>query len=111
MVAEKTVQILIEKGPKCGISVKVEGGQSFLDALFLAVKIDPIEGFQLLDGTALEKDDLHIGQHMIIGQVYDPFIASNVKLTLMEKLPDDHDVYLVTAAGSENGIGKKITSL
>ncbi len=108
MVAEKTVQILIEEGPKCGISVKIEGGQSFLDALFQSVKIDPIEGFQLLDGTALEKDDLHINQHMIIGQVYDPFIASNVKLTLMEKLPDDHDVYLVTAAGSEMESVKKL---
>ncbi|MGE8081849.1 nucleoside triphosphate pyrophosphohydrolase [Peribacillus loiseleuriae] len=108
MVAEKTVQILIEKGPEYGVSVKVEGGQSFLDALFLAVKIDPIEGFQLLDGTALEKDDLHINQHMIIGQVYDPFIASNVKLTLMEKLPDDHAVYLVTAAGSEAELVKRL---
>lgn len=108
MVAEKTVQILIEKGPKCGIPVKVEGGQSFLDALFLAVKMDPIEGFQLLDGTALVKDDLHVGQHMIIGQVYDQFIASDVKLTLMEKLPDDHDIYLVTAAGSKTESVKKL---
>ncbi|MFJ5625208.1 nucleoside triphosphate pyrophosphohydrolase [Peribacillus loiseleuriae] len=108
MVAERTVQILIEKGSEYGVSVKVEGGQSFLDALFLAVKIDPIEGFQLLDGTALEKDDLHINQHMIIGQVYDPFIASNVKLTLMEKLPDDHVVYLVTAAGSETELVKRL---
>ncbi|MBO0999600.1 nucleoside triphosphate pyrophosphohydrolase [Bacillus sp. SD075] len=100
MVAEKTVQLLLEKGPALGISIKLEGGQSFLDPLFQAVKIDPIEGFQLLDGTDLLPDDLHITQHMIIGQVYDAFSASNVKLTLMEKLPDDYEVYIVTAAGS-----------
>lgn len=100
MVAEKTVQLLLEKGPDRGVSIKLEGGQSFLDPLFQAVKIDPIEGFQLLDGTALSPDDLHIQQHMIIGQVYDAFSASNVKLTLMEKLPDDYEVYIVTAAGS-----------
>lgn len=100
MVAEKTVQLLLEKGPALGISIKLEGGQSFLDPLFQAVKIDPIEGFQLLDGTDLSPDDLHITQHMIIGQVYDAFSASNVKLTLMEKLPDDYEVYIVTAAGS-----------
>ena len=100
MVAEKTVQLLLEKGPAQEVSIRLEGGQSFLDPLFQAVRIDPIEGFQLLDGTALMADDLHITQHMIIGQVYDTFSASNVKLTLMEKLPDDYDVYIVTAAGS-----------
>ncbi|WP_057915360.1 nucleoside triphosphate pyrophosphohydrolase [Peribacillus muralis] len=100
MVAEKTVQLLLEKGPTLGISIKVEGGQSFLDPLFQAVRIDPIEGFQLLDGTDLSPNDLHITQHMIIGQVYDAFSASNVKLTLMEKLPDDYEVFIVTAAGS-----------
>ncbi|MGZ9815016.1 bifunctional methyltransferase/pyrophosphohydrolase YabN [Peribacillus simplex] len=100
MVAEKTVQLLLEKSPALGIAIKLEGGQSFLDPLFQAVKIDPIEGFQLLDGTDLSPDDLHITQHMIIGQVYDAFSASNVKLTLMEKLPDDYEIYIVTAAGS-----------
>ncbi|MFA1715281.1 nucleoside triphosphate pyrophosphohydrolase [Peribacillus frigoritolerans] len=100
MVAEKTVQLLLEKGSALGIAIKLEGGQSFLDPLFQAVRIDPIEGFQLLDGTDLSPDDLHITQHMIIGQVYDAFSASNVKLTLMEKLPDDYEVYIVTAAGS-----------
>ncbi|MFE4132191.1 nucleoside triphosphate pyrophosphohydrolase [Peribacillus sp. YIM B13482] len=100
MVAEKTVQLLLEKGPSLGIAIKLEGGQSFLDPLFQAVQIDPIEGFQLLDGTDLSPDDLHITQHMIIGQVYDAFSASNVKLTLMGKLPDDYEVYIVTAAGS-----------
>ncbi|WP_440970484.1 nucleoside triphosphate pyrophosphohydrolase [Peribacillus frigoritolerans] len=100
MVAEKTVQLLLEKGTALGIAIKLEGGQSFLDPLFQAVRIDPIEGFQLLDGTDLSPDDLHITQHMIIGQVYDAFSASDVKLTLMEKLPDDYEVYIVTAAGS-----------
>ncbi|SIS12576.1 tetrapyrrole methylase family protein / MazG family protein [Peribacillus simplex] len=100
MVAEKTVQLLLEKGPALGIAIKLEGGQSFLDPLFQAVRIDPIEGFQLLDGTDLSPEDLHIAQHMIIGQVYDAISASNVKLTLMEKLPDDYEVYIVTAAGS-----------
>ena len=108
MVAEKTVQLLLEKGPERDIEIILEGGQSFLDPLFQAVQIDPIEGFQLLDATALERDELQITQHMIIGQVYDMFTASEVKLTLMQKLPDDYEVYIVTAAGSSQ---EKVTKV
>ncbi|MGM9923006.1 MAG: nucleoside triphosphate pyrophosphohydrolase [Bacillus sp. (in: firmicutes)] len=100
MVAEMTVQLLLQKAKDHDFELIIEGGQSFLDALFQAVQIDPIDGFQLLDGTALSKDSLHMKQHIIIGQVYDAFTASDVKLTLMEKYPDDYEVALVTAAGS-----------
>ena len=106
MVAEMTVQLLLEKTASRNIELSIEGGQSFLDALFQAVKIDPIDGFQLLDGTALKKDELQVTQHLIIGQVYDGFMASEVKLTLMEKYPDDYEVALVTAAGSEQEVVK-----
>jgi tetrapyrrole methylase family protein / MazG family protein len=102
LVAERTVQLLLELGPKEGVEIMIGGGQSFLDALIQALKIDPIDGFQLLDGTSLFANELQIGQHIFIGQVYDQFVASNVKLTLMEKLPDDYEVYIVTAAGSKN---------
>lgn len=100
MVAEKTVQLLLERGRAAGISVELGGGQSFIDALFQAVKIDPIEGFQLLDGTDLHQEQIQIKQHIVIAQVYDAFVASHVKLTLMEKLPDDYEVFIITAAGS-----------
>lgn len=100
-VAERTVQLLLERAAEHNIEVEIGGGQSFLDPLFAAVKMDPIEGFQLLDATSLRKDEIEIRQHIIIGQVYDTFIASDVKLTLMEKLPDDYEIYIVTAAGSK----------
>lgn len=100
LVAERTVQILLERANERGVEIEIGGGQSFLDPLFQAVKVDPIEGFQLLDATSLKIDEVEIRQHIIIGQVYDSFMASEVKLTLMEKLPDDYEVYIVTAAGS-----------
>lgn len=102
MIAEKTVQLLLERGLSRGIEVKVIGGQSFLDSFFTAVQIDPIDGFQLLDGTSLQKDDIQINQHLIIAQVYDAFVASEIKLTLMEKYPDDYEVTIVTGAGSQH---------
>jgi tetrapyrrole methylase family protein / MazG family protein len=100
LVAEKTVQILLELQSKGEVIVEIGGGQSFIDSLFQAIQIDPVEGFQLLDGTALKKEQLNIQQHMIISQVYDQFVASDVKISLMELLPDEYPVTIVTAAGS-----------
>lgn len=108
LVAERTVQLLLEEGPKQGVKITIGGGQSFLDSLFQSLKIDPIDGFQLLDGTQLDKDRLVLEQHLIIGQVYDQFVASHVKLTLMEKLPDDYEVYIVNAAGTKDEVIEKI---
>lgn len=108
LVAERTVQLLLEGSKEKGIEVTVKGGQSFLDPLFTALKIDPIEGFQLLDATSLHRDQLQLKQHMIICQVYDAFIASEVKLTLMEQLPDEYEVTIITAAGTSEELIKTV---
>ncbi|WP_027964454.1 nucleoside triphosphate pyrophosphohydrolase [Halalkalibacillus halophilus] len=100
MVAERTVQLLLEQKTN-EMKVEIAGGQSFLDAMFTALEIDPIEGFQLVDGTALQQESLHLKSHILIGQVYDQMVASDVKLTLLEELPHDHPVTIVDAAGSE----------
>lgn len=99
MVAEKSVQLLLANTK--GIQVTIKGGKSFLDDFFQAVKIDPVEGFQLLDALALRQDEIQMSQHVIIMQVFNEFIASDVKLTLMEIYPDDHQVALVHSAGSK----------
>ncbi|HZH60672.1 MAG TPA: nucleoside triphosphate pyrophosphohydrolase [Metabacillus sp.] len=100
LVAERTVQLLLKEGRKKGYTVKIEGGQSFLDSTFQALEIDPVEGFQLVDAFDLKRDMLQLKGHVIITQVYDQIIASEVKLTLMEQLPDDYKIKIVTAAGS-----------
>lgn len=100
LVAEQTVQHLISAEKEGAVSLSIEGGQSFLDPIFAALKIDPIEGFQLLDGTQFSQHDINMRQHVLIAQVYDAFSASEVKLTLMEKYRDDYPVTIVTAAGS-----------
>ncbi|MEF3329533.1 MULTISPECIES: nucleoside triphosphate pyrophosphohydrolase [Oceanobacillus] len=97
MLAEKTVQLLLEQNE---VEVLIAGGQSYLDDLFTAMQIDPIEGFQFVDGTDFRRDQLHFGNHLFVCQVYDMFIASEVKLTLLEDLPPAYEVYIVEAAGS-----------
>ncbi|MFC0014562.1 MULTISPECIES: nucleoside triphosphate pyrophosphohydrolase [Allobacillus] len=100
-VAERTVQLLLEHADE-HLHIEFHGGQSFLDPLFNALKIDPIEGFQLLDGTALKRSTIQFTNHLLIAQVYDSFVASDIKLTLMEDLPEDYPVTIVDAAGSKD---------
>lgn len=100
LVAEQTVQWLVEAEKNDRIQLTIVGGQSFLDPIFNVLRIDPIEGFQLLDGTMFKRDDVQMGQHVLIAQVYDAYSASEVKLTLMEKYPHDYPVTIVTAAGT-----------
>lgn len=108
LVAEKTAQLLLARGEAEGVEIQIYGGQSFIDYLLQAVKIDPIEGFQLLDGTNLKREEIQIRNHLFIAQVYDTFIASEVKLTLMEWLPDDYEVYIITGAGTQMEQVKKV---
>ena len=57
-MAERTVQLLAGKEREGLIKLNIAGGNSFLDPIFAALRIDPIEGFQLLDGTDLKRDDV-----------------------------------------------------
>ncbi|SOC44759.1 bifunctional methyltransferase/pyrophosphohydrolase YabN [Ureibacillus acetophenoni] len=102
LVAEQTVQLLIAAEQNGEVKLQIEGGQSFLDSTFASLKIDPIEGFQLFDGTNLSIHDVNMRAHLLIAQVYDAYSASEVKLTLMEKYNDDYPVTVVTAAGSSS---------
>ncbi|MRX72962.1 nucleoside triphosphate pyrophosphohydrolase [Bacillus lacus] len=107
LIAEQSVQLLLhEENPS--IEVEIAGGQSFLDASFTALKIDPVEGFQLLDAMSFSSGELNLRSHILICQVYDQMVASEVKLTLMEQLPDEYEVVIVTAAGSSGEVLQRV---
>ncbi|KAB8126501.1 nucleoside triphosphate pyrophosphohydrolase [Gracilibacillus oryzae] len=105
MLAERTVQILLENDR---LDVQIAGGQSFLDDLFRTFQFDPIEGFQFVDGTSFERYQLQYEQHLVFCQVYDAFIASEVKLALLEDLPPEYMIYIAEAVGSEQESVKHI---
>lgn len=96
MVAEQTVQLLLEKAPK---QVRLVSSHSFLDEMFTTLRIDPNDGFLLLDGTALDAQRLNPHLHVLISQIYAPLIASDVKISLMDVYPDEYRVKLIINAG------------
>jgi len=97
-LAEMSVKLLLEQKD---VEVSIIGGQSYLDDLFAALAIDPIEGFQFADATSFRRDELNYRNHLVFCQVYDQLSASNVKLELLEDLPADYEVVLIEAAGTK----------
>ncbi len=98
-VAESTVS-LIEKYAKIqGVGVSVIPSMSFIDAMYSYLGFDPSEGFRLLDAFDIQRKNLDSNANIIITQVYDRFIASNTKISLMEYYDDDTEIWIVNSAG------------
>lgn len=101
-VAEKTVSIIENLATKNNLEVETIASMSFVDAMFDYLKIDPSEGFKLVDAFEIENSYIDTNTQLIITQVYDEFIASNIKLKLMEYYDYDQEVCIVNGAGIKN---------
>jgi len=101
MVAERTVQMLLEAVPD-RTQLEIVPAMSCLDALYSVLELDPTEGLLVMDCLELlERGRLkgNTSAPVVLTQLYDRRIASEVKLTLMEYYPDDHPVVVIRAAG------------
>jgi tetrapyrrole methylase family protein/MazG family protein len=99
LVAEQSVVNILAEAKKAGVRVEILPAQSFLDAIFIVLKIDPIQGLKVLDGMEMDKQGVDPRVPLIITQVYNSLVAADVKLTLMNHYPDDHQIAVVRAAG------------
>lgn len=95
MVAERTVEILFEEG----LDIEIVSGLSFIEPMLELVKIDPVGGLKFVDGAVFHMNMIDINLDIIITQVYNHRIISNIKLVLSEVYGDDYQVYLVQGAG------------
>ena len=98
-VAEKTVSRLIGLCDEGNVEYKILPAVSFIDALIGALKIDPVGGLKIVDAFDLDSQIMDRRCGTVITQVYDKYIASEVKIKLMEYYKDDCDIYFVRAAG------------
>ena len=99
LVAEKSVQLILEKAHDLKKEIEVLPALSFIDSIINLLKIDPISGLKIVDGLGLDEQKPDLNSENIITQVYSRLIASDVKLKLMEYYKDDQEVYLIRAAG------------
>lgn len=99
LVAERSVINLIAICDEKGIEYEILPAVSFVDAMMESLKIDPIEGIKIVDAFDMENHIIDKRVGTIITQVYNPFIASEVKLKLLEGYNDETEIYFVRAAG------------
>ena len=99
MVAERTVQLIGEKLAK-EYEVVIHPAMSFVEEIFRVLKFDPIDGVLIRNYDALKDVGLTGQEWLIIPQVYNKLIASEVKLDLMTSYPEEAWVYVVQALGT-----------
>lgn len=110
-VAERTVSIIESMAKEKNIEVETIASMSFVDAMFNYLAIDPADGFKLVDAFEIENSYIDTNTSMIITQIYDNFMASNIKLKLMEYYDYDQEVCIVNGAGVKNLESKKYVQL
>jgi len=103
LVGEATVTRLLALAREAELSVHVVEGLSFVEPTLTALEVDALAGLQIYDAielAGLYYPLLNPDCPVLIGQLYDRRLASDVKLTLMGQYPDEHTVALVHAAGT-----------
>jgi tetrapyrrole methylase family protein / MazG family protein len=104
LVGESTITDLLERAEVEGLPVRIVAGVSFIEPTLTAIRVDPISGLQLVDAidVALRlHPPLNPDVPALLAQLYDRDLASDVKLTLMNQYPDEHQVTLLHGAGTE----------
>lgn len=101
-VAEKSVKLLINLCMKNKIETKIVPAVSFIDVLMERLNIDAVDGIKVIDAFDIKNQVLDKRNGLIITQVYNRLIASEVKIALMNYYKDDTFAYFIRAAGIRN---------
>ena len=98
MVAEKTVELLLGEN----LDIEIISGMSFIEPVIEIVGRDPIDGLKIVDGSVFDRLNVDINVNMIITQVYNERIMSEVKIILSEIYGDNYTVWLIHNGGVKN---------
>ncbi|MBA3869393.1 MAG: nucleoside triphosphate pyrophosphohydrolase [Anaerolineae bacterium] len=105
LVGESTILKLLQAAKDENIKVEIVSGISFVEPILAALGVDAMDGLQILDGitvAAMHHPPINPDVPALLGQVYSREVAGNVKLTLMNQYPDEFEVTLIHAAGTDN---------
>lgn len=99
LVAEKSVEILLKLCKEQEIEAEILPAVSFIDVVMERLQIDPVRGLKIIDAFDIKNQILDKRIGLIVTQVYNKFIASDVKLALLDYYNDDTEICFIRAAG------------
>ena len=91
-VAERTVQLLRARAVAEGTDIEILPAMSFLEPLFAALALDPVQGLSIVDAMNEEAFAAPPMQDLVITQLYSRAVASDLKILLMEYVADTQEV-------------------
>jgi len=103
LVGEATVQHILNLAEEAGLPVRIVEGMSFIEPVLTALRLDALAGLQVSDAlelAACHHPPLNPDVPALIGQLYSRALAADVKLTLLNQYPPEHEATLVHAAGT-----------
>ena len=99
LVAERTVVLLRDAAKERGVKLIIKPAMSFLDLAYVDLGIDPIAGLRIIDAQDFEAIADGGRYPLMITQVYSQLVASDLKLALMENLPDEYEIFFLRNLG------------
>jgi tetrapyrrole methylase family protein/MazG family protein len=103
LVGEETVQRIVALAQEKNCEVRLVPGLSFVEAALIALGIDPLDGLQIVDATTLAEHlhpSLDPDLPALVGQLHSRRLAAEVKLTLLNLYPAEHEVTLLRSLGT-----------
>ncbi|MDW8104191.1 MAG: nucleoside triphosphate pyrophosphohydrolase [Armatimonadota bacterium] len=101
LIGEESVRLLLQQARERGVPVQVVGSTGFLEPTLEALGLCITDGIQVIDALSASRFPPDQWMPVLYYQVYDQFVASDLKLWLMRYYPDEHPVRVVQAAGVE----------
>lgn len=102
-VAERSVKELQKRSK----NLNIVSGMSFIEPVLAAVKRDVVEGLIFLDEDFKEMD-INLDKDVLITQVYNKRVASDVSLKLQEIYEEDDKCFVIIDAGMDTEIVKRV---
>ncbi|MFQ5344008.1 MAG: nucleoside triphosphate pyrophosphohydrolase [Anaerolineae bacterium] len=106
LVGETAVLQILARASREGLSTHVVAGVSFVEPMLTALGLDPFDaGLQIVDAGLLATQYhplVNVDLPLIVPQLYNRHLASDVKLTLLNAYAPEHAVTLVSRAGAPN---------
>ena len=95
LFGERTVSLLIERAGAAGVTINILPSPSFVDAVLEAARASADTDLIVLDAHCLNPSKLDASIPTVVYQVHDQATASEAKLVLMERYPDEHPVMVL----------------